>query len=169
MVILPLWTKIYLEFSYDPIHNIRELTQQVQKMLTSKCKRMIAPYLKELVPVWIYSQFDNYGPAANIARASFFNIFNAKTDRVEEVCLHCQSEILEYIFNNLLESLDNKNGTDTYVFGYNKVYGSLELLSFFTEQTKTADLSSKSHIILRSIIESKIFWNWGRNGNKITR
>nr|XP_036228730.1 E3 ubiquitin-protein ligase listerin isoform X2 [Bactrocera oleae] len=169
VVILPLWTKIYLEFSYDPIHNIRELTQQVQKMLTSKCKRMIAPYLKELVPVWIYSQFDNYGPAANIARASFFNIFNAKTDRVEEVCLHCQSEILEYIFNNLLESLDNKNGTDTYVFGYNKVYGSLELLSFFTEQTKTADLSSKSHIILRSIIESKIFWNWGRNGNKITR
>ncbi|XP_049318116.1 E3 ubiquitin-protein ligase listerin-like isoform X2 [Bactrocera dorsalis] len=84
VVILPLWTKIYLEFAYDPIHNIRELTQEVQKMLASKCKRMIAPYLKELVPVWICSQFDNYVPAANIARASFFNIFNAKTDRVKE-------------------------------------------------------------------------------------
>uniref|UniRef100_A0A034VRR7 E3 ubiquitin-protein ligase listerin n=1 Tax=Bactrocera dorsalis TaxID=27457 RepID=A0A034VRR7_BACDO len=169
VVILPLWTKIYLEFAYDPIHNIRELTQEVQKMLASKCKRMIAPYLKELVPVWICSQFDNYVPAANIARASFFNIFNAKTDRVKEVCLHCQSEILEYIFNNLSESSDSKKGTDIYAFGYNKVYGSLELLAFFIEQTNTADLSSKSHNILRSIIEFKSFWNCGRNGNKLTR
>lgn len=167
VTILPLWTKIYFEFTYDPIHNIRELTQEVQKVLASKCKRLIAPYLKELVPIWIYSQFDNYVPAASIARSSFFNIFNAKTNRVEEVCLHCQSEILESILNNISESSDNRNGTDIYVC--NKVYGSLEVLSFFTEHTKTAVLSSRSHIILRSVVENKSFWNWGRSSNKLTR
>uniref|UniRef100_A0A0A1X441 E3 ubiquitin-protein ligase listerin n=1 Tax=Zeugodacus cucurbitae TaxID=28588 RepID=A0A0A1X441_ZEUCU len=168
VTILPLWTKTYIELAYDPIHNIRELTQEVHNILVSKCKRMIAPYLKELVPVWICSQFDNYVPAANIARSSFFNIFNAKTNRVKEVCLHCQSEILEYVFNNISEPSDNRNGTDIYVC-YNKVYGSLEVLSFFVEQTKPADLSSNSHIIIRSLMENKSFWKWGRNDNKLTR
>ncbi|CAD7003345.1 unnamed protein product [Ceratitis capitata] len=164
--ILPLWTKVYLVLAYDPIHNVRELTQEVQKLIASKSKRMMAPYLKQLIPVWIFSCFDNYTAAAYVARASLFDTF--KANRIQEVCLHCQLEILEYVRSNLLESLDKKMLAENY-FCQNKVYGSLEVLSFFTEHTITAELSSESYIILRSILEHKSFWAYGKSGAKSTR
>ncbi|XP_017479039.1 PREDICTED: E3 ubiquitin-protein ligase listerin-like [Rhagoletis zephyria] len=169
--ILSLWSKIYLDLAHNPAHNVRELTQEVQKVLALKCKRMMAPYLKQLVPVWLFSQFDNYAPAAKIARSSFYDIFNAKSNRIQEVCLHCQLEILDHIQDILSwppKKFDKQSTEDSSLY-HNLIYGSLEMLAFFTKHTKITELSSKSHIILRIILEHENFWNYGKRGSNMLR
>ncbi|XP_054731911.1 E3 ubiquitin-protein ligase listerin [Anastrepha obliqua] len=167
--ILPSWSKIYPSLANDPTHNVRELTQEVQKILASKCKRTMAPYLKQLVPVWLFSQFDNHAPAAIIARSSFNDIFNVKLNRIQEVCVHCQLEILEHVYNNLSKSSKISEGEKTEDSSIAKIFGNLEMLSFFTEHTKTVKLSSQSYIIIRSILGHSNFWSCGKRGPKIIR
>ncbi|XP_067647610.1 E3 ubiquitin-protein ligase listerin isoform X2 [Eurosta solidaginis] len=168
--ILPLWSKIYKNLAFDPAHNVRDSTQVLHKMLALKCKRNVAPYLKHLVPVWLFSHFDNYTPAAITARSSFYDIFDIKFNGVLEVCLYCQLQILEQVYEYLSKPVMNltcKGIDDSLDRG--KLYASLEVLSFFTEHTKTSSLSPQSHVILRSILELKHYWNLGAQASKQVR
>lgn len=168
-MILPLWPKFYQNLATDPEHSIRELTQTVLQLLVSKCKKAVAPYLKQLVPVWLASQFDNYAPAASIACASFTDTFAGNSNRTREVCLHCQNEILEYVTRNLTfhsastlstgKSLTPEEAEQKY---QRVVMCSLKELSFFVEQV--ADVGDQTQIQedVKKLLDHQKFWSFAK-------
>ncbi|XP_075159606.1 E3 ubiquitin-protein ligase listerin [Haematobia irritans] len=166
--ILPLWPKFYQNLATDPEHSVRELSQTVLQILVSKCKKAIAPYLKQLVPTWLSSRFDNYAPAASIATSSFTETFNA--NRTREVCLHCQVDIIEYAMRNLTfhtaatlstgKSLTPEEAEQKY---QRVVVGSLRELSFFVEHTQQAEDHSQIKELLAKLISHQKFFSFAKN------
>lgn len=97
--ILPFWPRLYILLSTDVEHRVREASQQAQAAVSLKCGKNIAPYLRQLAPSWITSQYDTYAPAASVASSSFQRAF--RPNKQQEVFNFCQNEILEYIIKNL--------------------------------------------------------------------
>uniref|UniRef100_A0A6B2EBW1 E3 ubiquitin-protein ligase listerin n=1 Tax=Phlebotomus kandelakii TaxID=1109342 RepID=A0A6B2EBW1_9DIPT len=93
--ILPFWPRLYINLATDVEHRVREGAQQAHGALAGKTGKYIAPYLKQLAPVWIASQYDSYAPAASFATASFQRAF--PPHKLKEVFGFCQSEILDYV------------------------------------------------------------------------
>ncbi|XP_030373651.1 E3 ubiquitin-protein ligase listerin [Scaptodrosophila lebanonensis] len=168
--ILPLWPKYYYNLANDIEHNVRELAQTVLQLLMSKCKRAMAPYLKQLVPVWLASHFDNYAPAASIACNSFRETFTGTSNRTQEVCLHCQTEILEFITRNLTfhtaatlsvgKSLTPEEAEQKL---QRVVISSLRCLSFFLEHTSQAEDLTQVKQGLIALLEQNKFWSFAKN------
>ncbi|XP_030078799.1 E3 ubiquitin-protein ligase listerin isoform X2 [Drosophila hydei] len=164
--ILPLWPKFYHNLANDVEHAVREQTQIVQQLLVSKCKRAMAPYLKQLVPVWLASRYDSYAPAASIASNSFRETFA----RSGEVCLHCESEIIEYCTRNLTfhtpatlsigKSLKPEEAEQKY---QRVVIGSLKVLAFFIEQTSQTAEHEKLKEGLTTLLAHQKFWTFAKH------
>lgn len=93
--ILPFWPRLYINLATDVEHRVREGAQQAHGALTGKVGKFIAPYLKQMAPVWIAGQFDSYAPAASLATASFQRAF--PPHKLKEVFGFCQGEILDYV------------------------------------------------------------------------
>ncbi|KAM7355402.1 E3 ubiquitin-protein ligase listerin [Cochliomyia hominivorax] len=169
-MILPLWPKFYHNLATDPEHNVRELSQTVLQLLVSKCKKAVAPYLKQLVPIWLASHFDNYAPAASIASLSFNETFANNANRTREVCLHCQNEILEYATRNLTfhtastlstgKSLTPEEAEQKY---QRVVMCSLKELSFFVEHTASAEDQTQIQEGLQKLLNHQKFWSFAKN------
>lgn len=98
--ILPFWPRLYNNLSTDVEHRVREAAQQAQLTLMKQAGKNIAPYLKQITPPWITSQYDTYAPAASIAVQSFQMTFPAQ--KMQDVLAFCQNEILDYITKNLI-------------------------------------------------------------------
>lgn len=167
-LILPLWPKYYQNLATDTEHNVRELCQQAMQLLVSKVKKAVAPYLKQLMPTWLASQFDNYAPAASIAKASLRETFAGK--RLNEVCLHCQLEILDYSFKALtfhtaatLSSGKGLTAEEADQKYHRVVMGSLKSLCFFLEHTAQAEDSSKIQDGLSKLLAHQKFWSFGKH------
>lgn len=99
IAVLPFWPRLYSTLSTDVEHRVREACQQAQFAVATKCGKNIAPYLRQLAPSWITSQYDTYAPAASIASSSFQKSF--RPYKQQEVFNFCQNEILDYIVKNL--------------------------------------------------------------------
>lgn len=97
--ILPFWPRLYNNLSTDVEHRVREAAQQAQLALVSQVGKSIAPYLKQIAPAWITSQYDTYAPAASIATTSFQKAF--PSHKLQDVFNFCQNEVLDYITKNL--------------------------------------------------------------------
>uniref|UniRef100_A0A182YKS9 E3 ubiquitin-protein ligase listerin n=1 Tax=Anopheles stephensi TaxID=30069 RepID=A0A182YKS9_ANOST len=97
--VLPFWPRLFVNLSTDAEHRVREATQQAQAAIVSRAGKEIAPFLKQLAPAWISSQYDTYGPAASAALNSFNSAF--PPGKVSDVFVFCESEILEYYTKNL--------------------------------------------------------------------
>uniref|UniRef100_A0A1B0CLG7 Uncharacterized protein n=1 Tax=Lutzomyia longipalpis TaxID=7200 RepID=A0A1B0CLG7_LUTLO len=93
--ILPFWPRLYINLATDVEHKVREAAEQAHGTLVGKAGKFIAPYLRQLAPVWITSQFDGYAPAASLATASFQRAF--PPHKLKEVFNFCQGEILDYV------------------------------------------------------------------------
>ncbi|EDV97987.1 E3 ubiquitin-protein ligase listerin [Drosophila grimshawi] len=164
--ILPLWPKYYHNLANDVEHSVREQTQLVLQLLVSKCKRAMAPFLKQLVPVWLASRYDSYAPAASIASNSFRETFA----RTCEVCLHCQNEIIEYCTRNLTfhtpatlsvgKSLKPEESEQKY---QRVVISSFKVLSFFMEQTAQATEQDQLKQGLTALLAHQKFWTFAKH------
>lgn len=99
VAILPFWPRLYRSLSTDVEHRVREACQQSQAVVSAKCGKAIAPFLRQLAPAWIASQYDSYAPAASIACQSFQKAF--RPPKQQEVFTYCQHEILDFITKNL--------------------------------------------------------------------
>lgn len=97
--ILPFWPRLYNNLSTDVEHRVREAAQSAQFALVNKAGKSIAPYLKQVAPAWISSQYDTYAPAASVASASFQKAF--PPHKMQDVFNFCQNEILDYVTKNL--------------------------------------------------------------------
>lgn len=169
-IILPLWPKFYHNLATDPEHTVRELSQTVLQLLMVKCKKAVAPYLKQLVPVWLASQFDNYAPAASIAAACFAETFASNAKRTMEVCLHCQTEIIEYATRNLTfhtaatlstgKSLTPDEAEQKY---QRVVVCSLKELSFFVEHTAESADQTQIRELMEKLLGHQKFFSFSKN------
>lgn len=99
VAILPFWPRLYANLATDLEHRVREACQQAQAGVATKCGKQIAPFLRQLAPTWITSQFDTYAPAASLATQSFQRSF--KPAKQQEVFTYCQAEILDYVTKNV--------------------------------------------------------------------
>lgn len=97
--ILPFWPRLYNNLSTDVEHRVRESSQQAQAALINQAGKNIAPYLRQIAPAWISSQYDTYAPAASIATQSFQKSF--PPHKLQDVFNFCQNEILDYVTKNL--------------------------------------------------------------------
>uniref|UniRef100_A0A182NK38 E3 ubiquitin-protein ligase listerin n=1 Tax=Anopheles dirus TaxID=7168 RepID=A0A182NK38_9DIPT len=97
--VLPFWPRLFVNLSTDAEHRVRETTQQAQAAIVVRAGKNIAPFLKQLAPAWISSQYDTYAPAASTALQSFNNAF--PPGKVNEVFVFCENEILDYYTRNL--------------------------------------------------------------------
>uniref|UniRef100_A0A182LWT0 E3 ubiquitin-protein ligase listerin n=1 Tax=Anopheles culicifacies TaxID=139723 RepID=A0A182LWT0_9DIPT len=97
--VLPFWPRLFVNLSTDAEHRVREASQQAQAAIVTRAGKEIAPFLKQLAPAWISSQYDTYGPAASTALNSFNSAF--PPGKVNDVFVFCENEILEYYTKNL--------------------------------------------------------------------
>uniref|UniRef100_A0A182QYR1 E3 ubiquitin-protein ligase listerin n=1 Tax=Anopheles farauti TaxID=69004 RepID=A0A182QYR1_9DIPT len=97
--ILPFWPRLFVNLSTDAEHRVRETAQQAQAAIVARAGKTIAPFLKQLAPAWISSQYDTYAPAASTALQSFNSAF--PPSKVSEVFVFCENEILDYYTKNL--------------------------------------------------------------------
>ncbi|XP_049297618.1 E3 ubiquitin-protein ligase listerin [Anopheles funestus] len=97
--VLPFWPRLFVNLSTDAEHRVREASQQAQAAIVTRAGKEIAPFLKQLAPAWISSQYDTYGPAASSALHSFNSAF--PPGKVNDVFVFCENEILEYYTRNL--------------------------------------------------------------------
>ncbi|GAB0100225.1 E3 ubiquitin-protein ligase listerin [Sergentomyia squamirostris] len=93
--ILPFWPRLYINLATDVEHRVREGAQQAHGTLSAKAGKFLAPFLRQIAPVWITSQYDSYAPAASLAIASFQRSF--PPHKLKEVFSFCQNEFLDYI------------------------------------------------------------------------
>ncbi|CAH1407748.1 unnamed protein product [Nezara viridula] len=98
--VLPVWARIYCILAIDVEHRVREAVQEVHRLIVNSVGRNLAPYLKQIAPLWFISQYDTYAPAASIASNAFQEVFSAQ--KMIEVISFCQGEILNYIKENVL-------------------------------------------------------------------
>uniref|UniRef100_W4VS17 E3 ubiquitin-protein ligase listerin n=1 Tax=Corethrella appendiculata TaxID=1370023 RepID=W4VS17_9DIPT len=99
--VLPFWPRLYCNLSMDCEHRVRECAQQAQAAIVLKVGKNIAPYLRQLAPQWIISQYDTYAPAASIATQSFNNAF--PQNKLREVFVYCEQEIIDLLVKNLIQ------------------------------------------------------------------
>ncbi|XP_055373433.1 E3 ubiquitin-protein ligase listerin [Condylostylus longicornis] len=165
--ILPLWPKFYHNLSNDVEHRVREATQLVQSSISQKAGKFIAPYIKQLAPVWITSQFDSYGPASSAAISSFKTSF--PPHKVQEVLLYCQNEIMDYLTKNIsfhtastlsnMKSVTPQEAESKY---QRVIISSMKTFSFFIEKT-----SSKSNLDVdekcKTLLQHQKFWSFSKN------
>lgn len=97
--VLPFWPRIYVNLATDAEHRVRETAQQAQAAIVARAGKNIAPFLRQLAPAWISSQYDSYAPAASSALQSFNRAF--PPGKVNEVFVFCENEILDYYLKNL--------------------------------------------------------------------
>lgn len=164
--LLPIWPKLYQNLAIDVDHRVREGSQEVMQKFTSKCKKAVAPFLKQLVPVWLASSFDNYAPAGSIANTSFKETFG---DKVSDVCMHCRAEIIEYTGKNLtfhtastLTMSKNCTPEEAEQKYQRVVCCSLKTLSFFLQKTNGLDISNV-HQNLQDILGNAKFWSFAKS------
>ncbi|CAG8538344.1 3601_t:CDS:10 [Diversispora eburnea] len=84
------WAKFFVKLAIDVDRRIRFSTFSCHLLIVSKIKKKIAPYLKEIIGIWIISLFDQSKDAA----------FN--TEKHIEVLIFGQTEILSTIFEIII-------------------------------------------------------------------
>ncbi|EEZ97459.2 E3 ubiquitin-protein ligase listerin isoform X2 [Tribolium castaneum] len=110
--ILAFWATLYSILATDTDHRVREAVHNAHHQIILKDKKMIAPFLKQLIGPWFTSQYDNYPPAATAASKAFNAAF--PQNKVQDCVVFCQKEILTYIYDNLTSKIESnpKHGTN---------------------------------------------------------
>lgn len=168
--VLVLWPNLYMNLANDNDANVRELTQLSLQSLILKCQKAVAPYLKQLVPVWLSAQHDFYIPAAKIAISCFDETFtNKAANRSQDVCLHCQHEIIEHITRNLIKitpqllvKMNNINMIEAEMTFERMVVGSLKSYNYFLQQLNNCD-ADRITCEPFQILNETGFWNFSHN------
>jgi hypothetical protein len=103
LLILPYWPRLYTRLANDTDRRVREATQKAHLVVVSRVGRDLAPFLKALVPSWHVLCSDPHIPASIHAKSAFSQAFNGDSTKSRDAILFCQSEILAYIAQNLLQ------------------------------------------------------------------
>lgn len=84
----------------DVDRKVRESVMLVHLDITRASSKKLAPILKKIIGAWIIARFDVSKEVSNLAKESFLCSFSQKN---EQVLVHCQAELLDYLKNNILD------------------------------------------------------------------
>ncbi|GFR13882.1 e3 ubiquitin-protein ligase listerin [Trichonephila clavata] len=165
--VLPFWPRLFNKLAMDFDRRIREAAHQANGKLMSKVKRDIAPYLKNIMGVWLLGQCDLYAPAASVAQTIFCTTF--PTNKQADAVMFCKSEIFSYFKDNLFEQTaktmsDPKVSTpedmeNRYIL---VISGTLQALKLFLTIVKQKELA-EVHDYFCSIIADNKFWKFAKS------
>ncbi|CAG8595842.1 16141_t:CDS:10 [Funneliformis mosseae] len=97
---MDIWTTWFVKLGIDVDRRVRHATHSCHFIIVTKIKKKIAPYLKEIIAVWIISLFDQSKDVAKIANDAFQAAF--PSDKRVEVLMFGQEKILSYITEIIL-------------------------------------------------------------------
>ncbi|KAF8571937.1 ATP synthase F0 A subunit [Paragonimus westermani] len=98
--ILPFWPRLYSVLSANSDRKVRELVQSAMYVLAKRVGRELAPYLKQLLPVWAFATVDFHEPAASLAEQGLSNVFpNGKRTEAYRVCARHLLDLFETKLN----------------------------------------------------------------------
>lgn len=163
--ILPFWPRLYNNLANDVEHRVREATQQAHAAIAGQAGKNIAPFLKQIGPMWIMSQYDMYAPAASIATHSFQKSF--PMHRQQDVYNFCHSELLESITKNLT-ILPASTSPEYEAKHYRILFSSLKAYASYLKNISESNLE-KSLPANVALWESEKFWAYQRNDNAHVR
>jgi len=171
--VLPYWPRLFSKLTTDEEHRVREATHTAHRALVSKAGRNIAPFLKQLVGPWFTGQHDTYPPAASSAESAFQETF--PPNKLVEVIVFCQYEILSYICNNLLDqtpqSLTNDQNCSQEVKDarYQRVVVScLNGYALYLQRLPVEHLHKAEEANLKLVSSAK-FWRFNKDPAPIVR
>ncbi|CAI2178767.1 13194_t:CDS:10 [Funneliformis geosporum] len=98
--IMDVWTTRFVKLGIDVDRRVRHATYSCHFIIVTKIKKKIAPYLKEIIAVWIISLFDQSKDVAKIANDAFQEAF--PSDKRVGVLMFGQEKILSYITEIIL-------------------------------------------------------------------
>lgn len=163
--ILPFWPRLYNNLSNDVEHRVREATQQAHAAIVSQAGKNIAPHLKQMVPMWIMSQYDTYAPVASIAVHSFEKSFPAH--KQQDVFNFCHNELLDSITKNLI-ILPANSAQECEAKHHRILISSLKgYASYLTKMS--SDNLEKALAANLTLLDSEKFWAYQRNENAHVR
>ncbi|XP_035204412.1 E3 ubiquitin-protein ligase listerin-like [Stegodyphus dumicola] len=165
--VLPFWPRLFNKLALDTDRRIREATHEANGKLIFKVKREVAPYLKNIMGVWLLGQCDLYAPAATSAQATFTATF--PSGKQSEALMFCKTEIFAYFKDNLFEQTA-KTMSETNLTSAEDVENKYILVISATLQALKLFLTTILHSELQNIyedlrsvvVESK-FWKYAKN------
>lgn len=97
---IQMYAKMYNQLSTEVDAKVRECCQHSLLAIVNKIGKNLATILKQIFPSWICAQYDYSHPtAASVAKNSFNKAF--PPNKVSEVFLFCENEVLDSIHKNL--------------------------------------------------------------------
>ncbi|GBB95243.1 hypothetical protein RclHR1_00250041 [Rhizophagus clarus] len=171
--ILDLWAKLFVKLGIDVDRRIRYATFSCHLIIVKIIKKRIAPFLKEILPVWIISLFDQSKDVARIANESFQAAF--PPEKRADVLVFGQEEILSYITEMILyktpETLSDPRFTskeDMDSKYLRVVASSYYALAHIIGQLKEDELE-KSAQQYNNLFDNNKFWANLSNDNSVVR
>ncbi|GBM96192.1 E3 ubiquitin-protein ligase listerin [Araneus ventricosus] len=165
--VLPFWPRLFNKLALDSDRRIREATHQSNGKLLSKVKREMAPYLKNIMGVWLLGQCDLYAPSSSAAQAVFSTTF--PTNKQSEAVIFCKNEIFLYFKDNLFEQTA-KTMSDPSVATAEDIENKYILVISATLQALKLILSlvpknelSNVHDSFYSIVAENKFWKYAKS------
>ncbi|CAH8497357.1 unnamed protein product [Dicrocoelium dendriticum] len=94
---LPYWSPVFCRLSEDADANVRKFTQMVMFRLVRRVYHELRPYLKQVLPLWVYGSTDRHSEASRWAHeglsTAFLKVRNFEAHRLCAEQLLCLLEI----------------------------------------------------------------------------
>ncbi|KAI9096248.1 hypothetical protein DFS34DRAFT_624543 [Phlyctochytrium arcticum] len=159
--IVPAWVKAYNRLSVDTDRKVRELSQLVLLRILHQNKKQLAPHLRDVIGSWLCANYDPNKEVAKLAAEAFEVAFPNKRN---DVLAFCQSEILSYVNENVInqtaETMSDSRYTtpEDMLAKYGRVVaGSIYILAELIEHLATTE-KTKSTSQYDAILDSAKFW-----------
>ncbi|RIA93731.1 hypothetical protein C1645_803902 [Glomus cerebriforme] len=171
--ILDVWAKLFVKLGIDVDRRVRYATHSCHFIIVTIIKKKIAPFLKEILPIWVISLFDQSKDVARIANESFQAAF--PPEKRSDVLIFGQEEILSYITEIILyktpETLSDPRFTskeDMNSKYLRVVASSYYAVAHIISQLKEDELK-KSSQQYNGLFDNSKFWANLSNDNSLVR
>lgn len=165
--VLPFWPRLFNKLALDYDRRIREATHQANGKLIANVKREIAPYLKNIMGVWLLGQNDLYAPAASAAQTTFIDTF--PKNKQSEALMYCKNEMFSLFKDNLFEqtakTMSDVNSTSAedveskYILVISATLQAMKLVLLTIASNEISNIQDE----YKAIVSENKFWKFAKN------
>ncbi|KAK8091176.1 hypothetical protein PG994_000681 [Apiospora phragmitis] len=160
--ILDAWVQLYPRISIDNSRRVRELSHTLQLELVRSARKRMERRIPKVVGSWLAGTFDRDRGVARVATDGLAS-FLTTLEKVSQFWRKCQTQILEYASDAILETVDSlsdersTNADDAEAKYYRVLGGSLALVLNLLEKLDVADIE-KNQESYDTFFQSEKVW-----------
>ncbi|KAK7957148.1 uncharacterized protein PG986_006370 [Apiospora aurea] len=160
--ILDAWVQLYPRISIDNSRRVRELSHTLQLELVRSARKRMERRIPKIVGSWLAGTFDRDRGVARVATDGLAS-FLTTPEKVAQFWRKCQTQILEYASDAILETVDSlsdersTNADDAEAKYYRVLGGSLALVLNLLEKLDVAGIE-KSQESYDTFFQSEKVW-----------